>query len=283
VAQLPNEAGGDKTPLGRHWPLAVSILSLTVMCFLYVAIYTTKSHSAITSLVLAILPELIASLAIAACLYLLLNRDIRAVRSEPGRGAQEIPSSLRNEIEAINAHVAALSEHGSLIRRRATLPRLDDFFDGSTTISIAAVSGLGLVNHFRGLLEQQLRQGKSLRVLLLDVEKRDALTTWDRLSNPPMIYPEDDIKSGVRQFTALARTPGLPGRCEVKLFDTIFPYSLIMCEKADKRGVIQVEMHAYRRAPEDRPNLLLSSEVHPHWYQFFSRQFNDAWDNSKAT
>jgi hypothetical protein len=213
---------------------------------------------------------------------LLLNRDIRAARPKPGQAVQDIPSSLRHEIESINAHIAALSEHSSVIRRRATLPPLEEFFEKATTISVAAVSGLGLVNHFRGLLEQQLRQGKMLRVLLLDLEKRDALATWDRLSNPPMIDPEDDIKSGVRQFSALAGLPGLPGRCEVKLFDTVFPYSLIMCETSDKRGIVQVEMHAYRRAPEDRPNLLLSSEVDSHWYEFFSRQFNDAWNNSKV-
>jgi hypothetical protein len=157
---------------------------------------------------------------------------------------------------------------------------LDAFLRDAEVISIAAVSGLGLVNHYRGLLEEQLKLGKRIRVLLLDLERLDALTVWDRLSNPPMNSPEDDIRSGTRQFLGLADLTNLPGRCEVKLIDTLLPYSLIMAERKHS-GAIQIEIHSYRHAPEERPNVLLSRESDPQWFSFFSQQFNEAWENAK--
>jgi hypothetical protein len=263
--------------LARHWPLAVSVLALIVVCLVYVSVYTVTPSSAGISLVLAVLPNLIASLAIAACLYLLLNRDIRGSNA-PGSG--DVPVSLRQDIERITAGISTLTERRNTFRRRESLPPLTEFFEDGLVISIAAVSGLGLVNHFRGLLEEQLRAGRQLRVLLFDLEKRDALDTWDRLTNPPMVSPVDDIRSAVRQFSAMTMLPGLSGQCEVRLLDTILPFSLIMCQKRH-RGMIQLELHAYRRAPEDRPNIMLSSEVDTHWYEFYSRQFDEAWRNSK--
>lgn len=130
-------------------------------------------------------------------------------------------------------------------------------------------------------MEEQLKLGKSVRVLLLDLEQLDALAVWDRLSNPPMNSPEDDIRSGTRQFLGLTDLVNLPGRCEVRLIDTVLPYSIIMAEKKHS-GTMQIEIHSYRHAPEQRPNMLLSSESDPQWFSFFSRQFNEAWENART-
>jgi hypothetical protein len=265
--------------LERHWPLAVSVLALAVLCLVYLASYTTAPRSAGRGLLLAVLPAVVASLAIAACLYVLLNRDFRAMRSVDLN--TDLPQLLQREINSMNIQLQALLERMAVLRKRSSLPPLDAFLDEAKVISIAAVSGLGLVNHYRGLLEEQLKEGKRIRVLLLDIDQRDAFSVWDRFSNPPMNSPEDDIRSGTRQFLGLADLADFPGRCEVRVLDTLFPYSLIMSEQTHG-GTIQVELHAYRRAPEHRPNLLISSDTEPHWFLFFSQQFNEAWEHAKS-
>ncbi|MGH3405397.1 MAG: hypothetical protein ACRDRJ_23325 [Streptosporangiaceae bacterium] len=44
---------------------------------------------------------------------------------------------------------------------------------------------------------------------------------------------------------------------------------------------MQVELHAYRHAPEDRPNVLLSDQADQQWFQFFVQQFDQAWSQAK--
>jgi len=272
------EKDGRSSFLEAHWPLAVSVLALAVLCLIYISTYTATPRSAGRGLLLAVLPAVVASLAIAACLYVLLNRDFRAMRSaEFGSGS---PQLLQQQIDSINTHIQVLAERSAVLRRRPSLPSLDTFLDDAKGISIAAVSGLGLVNRYRGLLEDQLKAGKRIRVLLLDLDQRDGLNVWDRLSNPPMNAPEEDIRSGTRQFLGLADLASLPGRCEVRLLDTLLPYSLIISERTHG-GMIQVELHAYRRAPEHRPNILLSSDTEPDWFIFFSQQFNEAWEHAR--
>lgn len=276
LVTLGSESDG-KTFLERHWPLVVGVLALAVLCFSYFAIYSTRASSA-RALLLAVVPDVASSLIIAACLYLLLNRDFRKIRTTESQG--DLREALELQISSLKAVIDALYDHSGVLRRRSVAPTFESMFEGATTISIAAVSGLGIVNRYRGLLEEQLRLGRKLRILLLDIEHRDALQTWDRLSNPPMNTPEEDIRAGIRQFLGLADLREYSGSCEVKLLDTVLPYSLIMCEKPSI-GTIQVEVHSYRRAPEDRPNILLSSQTDPHWFQFFSQQFETAWRNAR--
>jgi hypothetical protein len=273
------QGGGNqpKSVLERHWPLAVSVLALVVLCFTYFSAYTATPRSPGRALLLTIVPNFVASLAIAACLYVLLNRDFRSLYSDVKSDEMQ---NLHREVGLLSAQIRNLAERAGALRRRASLPPLGDFLKDAQVISIAAISGLGLVNHYRGLLEEQLSLGKRIRVLLLDLEQLDALAVWDRLSNPPMNSPEDDIRSGTRQFLGLADLANLPGRCEVRLMNTILPYSLIIAARG-LGGAMQVEIHSYRHAPEQRPNMLLSSESDSEWFSFFSQQFDEAWGNAK--
>lgn len=269
----------DKSLLERHWPLAVSCLAVVILCFTYFAFYSTAPSSA-RSLILAIVPDIAASLLIAVGLYLLLNRDFRTSReTAPGSDLHNI---LGSDIGSLNSLIQRLSDDSGVLKMRNAVPALRAMFDGSDVISIMAVSGLGLINHHRGLLEEQLSLGRRLRVMLLDADQKDALASWDRLSNPPMNTPEEDIRSSLRMLASLAGLHGHPGSCQVKVSDTLFPWSLIICQKP-RISQIQVELHAYRRAPEDRPNILLTDQADPHWFQFFAQQFDMAWDNARMT
>lgn len=268
---------GNKSFLDRHWPLAISILAFIVLCFIYFAVYSIKP-SAGQSLSLAIIPAIAASLLIASFLYVLLNRDFREMRSSLPR--DELHRQLSAEIESLAAVAQRLSDNSGVLKKRDAIPPLHLMFEGSETICIAAVSGLGLVNHHRGLLEEQLRLGRKLRVILLDADRKDALDAWDRLTNPPMNTPEADIRSGIRMLTGLAESHSHSGICEVRLLDTFLPWSLIICLKP-AISQMQVELHTYRRAPENRPNILLTNNVDPHWFRFFVDQFEHAWTRAR--
>jgi hypothetical protein len=243
----------------------------------YFWFYSMKESSA-RALLLAIIPDIAATLLIAAGLYALLNRDFRILHTSGQRNDSR--PNLRTEIASLETVIRRLSDESGLLKKRSALPALHTIFDGSETISIAVVSGLGLVNTRRALLEEQLRLGRNLRIILLDVNRKDALDSWDRLSNPPMNTPAEDIRSSARVLLGLASVRQYPGNCEIRLLDTTLPWSLIICQK---QGIsqMQVELHAYRRAPEERPGIFLASNTDSYWFEFFLQQFELAWSNAR--
>jgi hypothetical protein len=262
--------------LQRRWPVLLSLAVLVIVCFVYVAAYS-RSPSSWRALLLAVLPSLAATLVIVACVYVLLNRDYSTGQ---GEASSQGLAGLDKQMVALSEAIGRLFDSTSVLKKRSEVPTLQAMFDPAETISIAAVSGLGLINHYRALLEEQLRLGKTLRVLLLDADYEDALLTWDRATNPPMNTPESDIRSATQMLLGLKSLGGYKGKCEVKLLDTVFPFSAIICRNG-LSGSMQVEFHCYRRAPEERPNVLLSTHADPYWYQFFEQQFDLAFANAR--
>lgn len=258
--------------LQRRWPVILSLAVFVIVCFLYVAAYS-RNPSSWRALLLAVLPSLAATLVIVVCVYVLLNRDYVSGRSNA------LPD-LEPQMLVLREAVSRLSDNTSVLKKRSAMPTLQTMFASAQMISIAAVSGLGLINRYRALLEEQLRLGKNLRILLLDVDSKDALQTWDRATNPPMNTPEADIRSGTAMLLGLKSLAGYPGSCEVRLLDTVFPFSVIMC-KSGGSGSMQVELHCYHRAPEERPNFLLSTQADSYWFGFFEEQFESAFADAR--
>ena len=137
--------------LQRRWPVVLSLAVLVIVCFLYVAAYS-RAPSSWRALLLAVLPSLAATLVIVVAVYVLLNRDYSI-------GPSKIPADLDSQVLALKEAVKRLSDSTSVLKNRSDVPALRTMFAPAETISIAAVSGLGLINQHRALLEEQLRLG----------------------------------------------------------------------------------------------------------------------------
>lgn len=267
----------EVTPLERQWPLALLGTVILALGGAYLAVLEAveKPARGFAALSLGVLPNLVASGVIALTLLVLLRRDFR--RPTGGDLALTLNEATLDEI---GRRVTSTLPSVPVVVGRGQLSDLRSFATGARTMSVAAVSGLGLINHHRALFEEKLREGMKLRVLLLNPLQSDSLDVWDRLSNPPMPHPESDIRSGIRQYVALASVQGLAGKCEVLLTNDLLPFSLIAVEGPNEASV-QVELHAYRRAPEERACVVITSEASPHWHNFFSSQFDAAWNEAR--
>ena len=261
--------------LERHWLLVIDLFLAIILALLYTRLDSNADSTSFDGLLVAVLPALVASLVAAAVVYVFL-------RTGPPEAEIDRPiagtNALSSQLEELSSQLATHANRESPVRTRSDLPRLESLFEGATSIDIAAISASALINRARGLLGRELGKGTTLRVVLLDGNRSDALAAWDRLSNPPMNTPAHDIEAGLLQFLALRDTHG-SAKCEVRVLDTVLPYSLIRVER-DGDAFLQLEVHGFRLAPEDRLNLVLSQRHDPEWYELFHHQFEAIWSAS---
>ena len=272
----PNGSDDDNF-LTRHWPFFVTALTVIVLALFYINLGAAAATS-LEGLLIAVLPNLIASLVVAATLYVLLRRDVRSIAGGTGSGED---LGVRRQLDVISQAISDLTAGTTSVRSRSDLPDLRDALDSALSVDIVATSAAGLINRHRGLIEKQLKEGKNFRVVLLDAREAESMQVWDRLSNPPMNTPEEDIRAGLAQFQSLARLQELRGRCDVRVIGTVLPWSMIRVI-GEAKSSVQVEIYAFHKAPEARLNLIFDSDRDRDWYEFFSEQFDLVWQASVA-
>jgi hypothetical protein len=131
-----------------------------------------------------------------------------------------------------------------------------ELFTHAKSVVLIAVSAKGLVSRYTADFERALRNGTKFTVVLLDPKREDALQTFDRMTNPPMVTPASDIQSGVDQFTALFDR----SISSVRLLPTTPPFSMICVEYAEGRKFVAVEVFSYKTAPGERSSFELDTQ-----------------------
>jgi hypothetical protein len=222
-------------------------------------------------------PNLVAVILVGIVFYLLLNQDRArgdSVTSRVGT-VTAIPdqslllATVDKKLDDL-ATVVRVSMQPSMIVSRTHLPDLDTLFEGAVSVGILATSGLGLINHHYGLFQDLLSRNIDLNVILLDPDVPEAMTIWDRQSNPPMRDPAQDIRQGINLFQQLESNGR---RCNVLLTDVVAPFSLI-CAFDDKNGgQIQAEYMLFQEATDRRPHVIANSEDESPWFALYRSQF----------
>jgi len=266
---------GPEDPYSRRGPVVVLIAIAVAVLATNWAILdgTDTAPGGVAGISLAVLPNVLSAVLIGIALFLFFGGEVRGASSDdPSVTSQEA-------VDLIMERLRPSADASTAMRGRDELPQLRELAKDARTISVCAVSGVGLANR-RGLWQQCIKEGAHLRVLLLNPLQEDSLTVWDRLSNPPMAHSKRDIESGIQGFHSLTRTSAT-GRCELRVTNSLLPYTLIWFDYGSGASTIQVEVHAYRRAPDDRPNMLISTTSAPEWVDFFADQFDLAWDSAE--
>jgi hypothetical protein len=251
-------ASPTKAFIDKHSRPIIACLAIIILVIFYFSLEGEKSPTAL--LAIALIPNLIATILTALVVYLLLT-------SRPG-ASRALEMDITSE--SISRIVRGAAPASSLIQR-TKLPRVEDVLKDCNSIILIAVSGKGFLNRHTDYLEKTLasRLFKSLTVVLMDPASSEALKVWDRISNPPMTTPKSDIESGVEGFKDLFKAHK---NAQLRLLDTFIPYSILLGERENGEGVAQVEFYPYRRAPDTRPSVQLSSDREPEWFSFFKKQ-----------
>lgn len=268
-------ASDSRAILIRHWP-AFLFAAILAICLLLWLVIPKNPAQRFIQLVEATLPNIVAIVLTTLIVYLVLNRDVirasvrvRAEGVEPRRvvdNLQELDTKIHELSEVVGSRIAP-----SVLRPRSSLPNIRELLEGADDIGIVAASGLGLINRNYGLFRDRLGAGTKMTVVLLDPEASEAMTIWDRLSNPPMSDAARDIRQGINLFKQLEQEHG--PRCVVLLTDVVPPYSLLCAFDSFGGGRIQAESFLFREPPDKRPHVLVASTETSPWFALYRSQF----------
>ncbi|MCL4295057.1 MAG: hypothetical protein KJ077_04990 [Anaerolineae bacterium] len=179
-------------------------------------------------------------------------------------------------LERIEKKLSNLSVEQTL-RTRNDIPSLEEQAGYASEICILAVSGITLVRHI-AFFESKLRDGCKIRIVLLDPDG-PSLQTWKRLDSR-VPNTESEITTTLQYFKQLIQVNKAKGRCEIRLLDVFLPFSMFATDISKETGTILLAYHVYQSAPGERPHVYLTLQDSSYWYDFYRRQFEQAWSNA---
>lgn len=151
-------------------------------------------------------------------------------------------------------------------------------FHEAREIDIAGVTLVNLLLEKRGDFEARLRDGASLRILLLSPTS-NAWAAWN-----DTVVNED---TEAHRRTALGILRGLMqmggGRCEIRDAQYLLPVSLTVVDGARPTGRMVVETIFPGVAASGRPHVVLTRTDDSQWFEFMRSQFAAAWDTAMPT
>jgi hypothetical protein len=179
-------------------------------------------------------------------------------------------------LERIENKLSSLSVEQKL-RTRNEIPSLEEQAGHASEICMLAVSGITLVRHI-AFFEGKLRNGCKIRIVLLDPDG-PSLQTWKRLDSK-VPATESEITTTLQYFKPLVQVNKTKGKCEIRLLDVFLPFSMLATDLSKEAGAILLAYHVYQSAPGQRPHIYLTLQDSSYWYDFYRRQFEQAWSNA---
>lgn len=158
-------------------------------------------------------------------------------------------------------------------------------FAGFSTFSEVCISGMNLrrtaTSHI-GLFERRLKEGATLRFLLVDPNS-DAVSI---IADRNYVYKDSEvlksvIQSSLESLCHMGAGQNVNGTLEVRVLRYVPSYGLTMIDPNQSGGRILVDAYPYRVPPDDYPCFWLEREKDGRWFQFFRAQFSAMWESAK--
>lgn len=77
------------------------------------------------------------------------------------------------------------------------------------------------------------------------------------------------------------RNSSFKGRLEVRVIDHLPAWTLLLVDSYDDRGVMYVELGAFRANCQKRPTFRLTKEADKEWFERFREEFELMWDRAQ--
>jgi len=141
-----------------------------------------------------------------------------------------------------------------------------------------------LITAYGGQLQRILSRGGTIRFILTDPDGQSMNMLEDRGSSRANVSSiRQSHLAALSRLISLSRISSNKGKVEIKVMDTVMPYTLYGFDLQDsKKGRIFVWLSPFREPSENRPGFMLSHQTSPKWFKFFQEQFHKMWDFEKA-
>jgi hypothetical protein len=160
-------------------------------------------------------------------------------------------------------------------------PALDDDLRAASDIRLVGVTLSRTVRDLVGPLDQRLRAGAVLRVVVIDPDSSAPLEAVARtlgVTSPDFYRPR--VSSTMDILAALASLPGSSGQIEVRLLPFVPTFGMYLIDPGAADGRVYVELYQHRSL-EPNPCFSVRAERDGRWYRFFVNQFDTLWESAR--
>jgi hypothetical protein len=134
-----------------------------------------------------------------------------------------------------------------------------------------------LGKHYR-LLEQKLRKGDKIRVVLIDPNSSACEMVVKRRYRPSSLESQcSQIRSGLEAFRELQEKAS--GKLEIRVIDYPLTRGGIIVDPDTPNGVLYIWNYSFKTHRENRPKLVLRA-ADGYWYDFFGEEANAIWNHA---
>jgi len=165
---------------------------------------------------------------------------------------------------------------------RKALAPLEKRLQSAKEVIITGGSLVRLVSEYLGFFEHKLKEGCSLKFLLINPDSVAA-----ELLAQHVVYETENVftyKEGVRaSLSNLYRLKqAYPSLVEIRVCNFVPPIGLMVVDSPIDESFIQVELFTLKVPTRDRPEFTLKASREPYWYNFFLSQYKQMWTTSSV-
>ena len=172
------------------------------------------------------------------------------------------------------------SGNGDYINTRERIHLIDDFpkslvkeFESSSEVWIFGASLSQSLQY--PLIEQKLKVGHKLKILIIDPESRAIEMAECR------VYGIQNInKRKNTNFDVLSQLCDLkkryPTQIEIKVIDFLLPYRVIAINPSTDKGILYIHHYAYKSETNKIPKFILNSN-NGRWFNFYLAEVRNYW------
>jgi len=163
---------------------------------------------------------------------------------------------------------------------RSQLPSIQERGRTASEIVVVGVSLISIVPPYLDFYEQKMRDGCTLRFLLLD-PKSPSLKTLDSMIR--VTNTQHDIEQSLTSLRALIEAQkNVKGKCEVRQSSVFLPFGIAAFDPDKETGFMNVELLAYKKFFGERPHFVLTRRNNSKWFEFFKSQYEQLWSESQV-
>jgi hypothetical protein len=189
---------------------------------------------------------------------------------------------IEGEISDVKGLLSPKISAEVFFKDRASMPDLDERMKGAREICISGLSLMTIGTTHLSIFKRKWAEGCQFKFLLVNPEseaaKIAANTPLEALTPDRFVLQIQTSLAGLKDL--LLESP-MGGKAEIRLLNTVPPFSSLIIDGTQPYGVIQVQLYVYRCPLGQYPIFEIHRVRDWRWYDRFYKAFQELWDEAE--
>ena len=254
--------------------IGVGVIALFLLSLAYFGVPSLAFLNQISrDFLQAIITNLVPTLLLFVLAYALFYRRIEKLRSE--RDNKQLVQTMADE-------VAKRVKSGSI--ESEFLEDIPESFRDELKLTremwAVTVTANTLLNQYYSILEERIKQGMTLRVLMVDPDSASFEVAMSR----------GYIRTDLEQFRSISHGhlkylknlhQVAPNRVTVKVINNPLTFGAYLLDPSDAKGLLYIRHYPYKTPGGAKPCLVLTAKRSQRWFNHFQQEIQALWSDAK--